>query len=152
PIVRGTNYSAAGILAAIQGISGWPSGVTVAIVNFGGSGTPSDNGFQVTFNNGSLAATNVSALSLADLNGVTGFVGETDKGGAVDNKGFTVTPTGDNYPLVTVPSGFTIPLRTPFALTGSGSDPDGDPVTYMWEQNDRGGASGTALTNNTKTN
>ena len=53
---------------------------------------------------------------------------------------------------MTVPGPYTIPTRTPFALTGGATDFDGDTVTYMWEQNDRGGAAGTALTNNVKTN
>ena len=64
----------------------------------------------------------------------------------------TVTPTGNAYPLVTAPVQLTIPLRTPFALTGSATDADGDPLTYTWEQNDRGGPMGTTLLNNTKTN
>jgi hypothetical protein len=149
PIVRGTNYTFLDIQNAIQGIAGWPGG-TVTVANFGGSGLISDQGFQVTFNTAPLAGTNVSALSLTNVSGTTGFVGETDKGGAVDNKGFTVTPTGNSAPVVTAPAGFTIPLRTPFALVGSATDADGDTVTYLWEQNDRGGATGTALNNNTK--
>ena len=35
-------------------------------------------------------------LALQDFTaGASAFVGETDKGGAVDNKGGTVTPTGN---------------------------------------------------------
>lgn len=151
PIVRGVNYTTAGIKAAIEAIPGWPAGATVTVAAFGGSGALNDTGFQVTFG-GTLAATNVAALTLSNLTGVTGFVGETAKGGAVDNGGHLVEQTTNHAPVVTVPENVTIPVRTPFALTGSATDADRDTLTYLWEQNDRGAAAGTALMNNTKTN
>ena len=52
-------------------------------------------------------------------------------------------------PVVTAPSSYTIPYRTPFALTGGATDVDGDTVTYMWEQNDIG-ATAVSLVSNTK--
>ena len=76
--------------------------------------------------------------------GASGFAGETDKGGPVDNKGTSRRPA-TTAPVVTVPAGSTIPLRTPFALTGSATDADGDTIYYSWEQNDIGGAVGTSL-------
>jgi hypothetical protein len=85
---------------------------------------------------------------------MSGFVNELDKGGAVDNKGGPglITPTGDAIPAVTAPLQYTIPLRTPFTLTGSATDADGDSLLYSWEQNDRGAGTGTTLLNNVKTN
>ena len=143
-IMRGRNFTAAGIQAAIQGIAGWPA-VGIASITL----VP-DTSFQITLG-GSLAGMDVSPLSIVNCNGCTGFIGKVAKGGPTTHRG-TVTPTGNSFPLVTAPAQFTIPLRTPFALTGSATDADGDPLTYTWEQNDRGGAMGTALLSNTKTN
>ncbi len=44
----------------------------------------------------------------------------------------------NNVPTVTAPQSKTIPVRTPFQLTASGTDPDGDPLTYVWEQANNG--------------
>lgn len=50
-----------------------------------------------------------------------------------------ITSTGNNPPVVNAgASGYTIPINTPFTLLGTGSDPNGDLVTYSWEQYDLG--------------
>lgn len=145
------------VAETVKGTAGvLPVGATATVAAFGGTGILNDFGFQVTFG-GALGLVNVSQLSLTNVNGFTGYVGETAKGGPVDNKGWIITVTDNHAPVVTAPVEYTIPLRTPFALTGSATDVDGDTLTYMWEQNDRGGISGgssagTALTNNVKTN
>ena len=156
PIVRGLNYTTADIKAAIEAIAGWPAGATVTVAAFGGAGALTDTGFQVTFNGGPLAATNVIPLALSNATGASGFIGETAKGGAIDNGGNLVEETTNHAPVVTVPAAVTIPVRTPFALAGGATDSDGDVVTYLWEQNDRGGISGgstagTTLVSNLKT-
>nr|WP_157529107.1 M12 family metallo-peptidase [Kibdelosporangium sp. MJ126-NF4] len=149
PIVRGTNYTAAGIKAAIEGIQGWPAGGTVTVSGFGGT-VFGDTGFQVTFQGGPVAAVDVPSLGF-DGTGTTAVVGETVDGGPQENTGFKAEDTTNHAPVVTTAAQqYTIPLRTPFSLTGSATDADGDKLTYLWEQNDRGASVGTGLVNNVK--
>ncbi|PIF31864.1 putative secreted protein (Por secretion system target) [Flavobacterium sp. 9] len=46
------------------------------------------------------------------------------------------TPLTNNPPTISAGLDYTIPISTAFVLKGSGSDPDGDTVTYTWEEND----------------
>jgi hypothetical protein len=145
PIVRGTNNTAAGIKAAIEAIPGWPSGGIVTI------GTLSDTGYTITFG-GTLAGTNVSNLQIVSPSaGVSGYINDITSGGPT-TRGGVATATGNSIPQVTAPATFTIPLRTPFTLTGSATDANDENLTYMWEQNDRGGSTGTSLISNAKVN
>ncbi|MFY8019766.1 MAG: reprolysin-like metallopeptidase [Bacteroidia bacterium] len=53
-----------------------------------------------------------------------------------------VTSSGNNLPVASIgTTAHTIPFGTPFFLTGSGTDPDGDSLSYCWEQMNLGAAS-----------
>jgi hypothetical protein len=54
----------------------------------------------------------------------------------------TTVMTANHPPVVAPVSNYTIPISTPFALTGSATDPEGDALTYQWEQNDNSTVSG----------
>jgi hypothetical protein len=165
-LTRGTTYDAPGIEAAVETLTG--RDVTIARWGYDPFGdpfdlvapltAPDDTGFQVIFagspapevygGGGDLAALEVSSPSV----GVTGFVGETAKGGTADNGGVAVL-TRNHAPKARAPKDRTIPLRTPFRLTASANDRDRrQKLTYLWEQNDNGGAVGTALVDNDKRN
>jgi len=66
---------------------------------------------------------------------------------------FTGTATGNTPPVATAPADVTIPHGTPFTITGSATDGDGDNLTYIWEQydtdNSSGGAPNAAATSTT---
>jgi Metallo-peptidase family M12B Reprolysin-like len=53
----------------------------------------------------------------------------------------TGASSGNGIPTANAGADYTIPVRTPFTLTGSGSDPNGDTLTYDWEEFDLGAAS-----------
>lgn len=53
------------------------------------------------------------------------------------------TNTGNAIPTVDAGSNYTIPSGTPFVLTGTASDANGDALTYCWEQYDENNASTT---------
>ncbi len=46
--------------------------------------------------------------------------------------------SGNNPPVVDAGLNYTIPISTPFMLKGSATDPDGDVLSYSWEQMDIG--------------
>ncbi|MBK9337366.1 MAG: hypothetical protein IPM98_12610 [Lewinellaceae bacterium] len=47
--------------------------------------------------------------------------------------------TGNSAPVVPTPINRSIPRSTPFILTGTATDPNGDALTYCWEQMNAGG-------------
>lgn len=51
----------------------------------------------------------------------------------------TTINTGNTAPVVNAGSDYTIPVSTPFMLTGSATDANNDILTYSWEQIDVGG-------------
>ncbi|NIJ55472.1 zinc-dependent metalloprotease [Dyadobacter arcticus] len=53
--------------------------------------------------------------------------------------GVVVTPISNTPPVIAPIPGHTIPKSTPFVLTGSATDGQGDAITYTWDGTDTGG-------------
>jgi len=71
------------------------------------------------------------AISLDEINTYT----ISDQGNDCASK----TASGNSAPAVNAGSDYIIPTNTPFILSGSASDAEGDFLTYCWEQMDTGG-------------
>lgn len=54
----------------------------------------------------------------------------------------TGTATGNQPPVVTGSGNYIVPKSTAFILEGSATDPDGDALTYSWEETDAGTSGG----------
>jgi hypothetical protein len=160
-LTRGVNYDAAGVEAAVEQVTG--TDVTIGAWGYafddipGPSDDPDDTGFTVTFAGDPDPDTSDSdfedmrSLTVESSSaGVSGSVSETAQGGPAGNQGDEIDLTDNHAPVVTAPPARTLPMRTPFTLSGSATDEDGDPLTYLWEQNDTGGTRGTALSDNTR--
>jgi uncharacterized repeat protein (TIGR01451 family) len=59
-----------------------------------------------------------------------------------------VTATGNTAPAVSAGAAYTIPRSTPFTLIATGSDANGDALTYCWEEMDLGVATTLAAADN----
>ncbi len=140
----GGNYSQAGIANAVKRLTGR----SATVRGYDGGGSPERVGFTVIFN----GTADLKGLGVRRVSrGVSGYVRTIHNGGPADNRG-TSEPTGNHHPSVQAPEDKTIPVRTPFTLTATGDDEDGDDLVYLWEQNNRGGSTGTPLRTNAKTN
>lgn len=62
-----------------------------------------------------------------------------------------VTITGNTAPTANAGADYTIPRSTPFTLTGTGSDANGDVLSYIWEQIDARTSSSPAIPSATGT-
>jgi hypothetical protein len=68
-------------------------------------------------------------FTFESLNEMTAFI--TSGSGASCG---SASATGNSVPVVSAGANYTIPVRTPFTLTATASDADGDTLTYKWEQ------------------
>lgn len=50
----------------------------------------------------------------------------------------SIAAVTNNPPVISPGPNFTIPKATPFVLTAAGNDPDGDSLTWCWEERDLG--------------
>lgn len=93
-----------------------------------------------------LAGNSIDTFHVRSLEQIVTF-SQTGNGNTCDVE----TATGNTPPTVTLPLGnsFNIPRNTPFALTASATDVNGDTLTYDWQEYNTGGATGTTAIPNT---
>ena len=84
-----------------------------------------------------LASNSIAYFHGVSYDEITNFI-NTGGGNNCD----VMTATGNSAPSVTASANYTVPKSTPFSLTGVATDPNGDALTYQWEEMDAGSAAG----------
>lgn len=140
-VVAGRHYDRRGLTRAMRRLTDR----RVAVRGFPGGGRPGAQGFSLRFPTGAGDQPRLEVLSATS--GVTAMVGVRTNGGPTTNGG-RVEQTSNHAPAVRVGPDRTIPQLTPFRLGGEGEDADRDPLVYLWEQDDSGGARGARLLGN----
>lgn len=84
------------------------------------------------------ASDNLSSNSIPYFHAISydEIVNYTNIGGG--NNCALTTTTGNQPPVVTGSGNYIVPVSTPFILNGSATDPNGDALTYSWEETDAG--------------
>lgn len=160
-LTRGPAYTRSAVQDAVSELVGSP--VRIARWDYdpylaqqsggaSGIGQPSDAGFQIVYGSSldpdrGEGGTDRPEPAAEGGSGVEARVVEVARGGA-SRSGGAEEASENRPPVVTAPKRKVIPVRTPFRLTGSATDPDGDALTFSWEQDDAG--VGTALFDNRK--
>lgn len=80
-----------------------------------------------------LQPNSIDRFHVESLNEMTAFL--TSGGGSSCG---TTTSIGNVVPVVSAGADYTVPAGTPFMLTATGSDANGDTLTYAWDQYSRG--------------
>lgn len=143
------NLTVAAAVSQATGTTVTPVEINDYEVVFPDVSAPSGDGFTVDFVVDG-AGTDIPELTITPVTGTfETFTGTIVNGGDTTNEGVDASP-GNKNPVVVAPEDKTLPIRTPFTLTGSGTDDDGDPLVYLWEQTDPGNLTGTALVSNDK--
>lgn len=79
-----------------------------------------------------VAGNSVPYFSAFSFDQIISYVDDT-----IPNVGTRIN-TGNQVPTVDAGADYTIPANTPFVLTAVGTDPEGNALTYTWEQMDAG--------------
>ncbi len=87
--------------------------------------------------NQNLAANSIDTFHVKSLEEIIAY--RDGSGSACD----VITASGNTLPVVTGPGNFTIPKNSPFALTASATDANGDSLTYDWQEYDLGASTTT---------
>lgn len=84
-----------------------------------------------------LAANSIAYFQAVSFDEIMAFI-TSGSGAGCD----VLTTTSNSSPVVTGSASYVIPKGTPFQLTGSATDGNGDALTYSWEEVDAGTARG----------